>query len=149
MRIHMLLTIFILVCFTACKKEAAKSQKNVDLISKQNWTLTSLRWNTNNGPWVDGLSTVPACQKDNQTTFHSNYTYTLEEGPTKCNSSDPQIFDNGTWSFASNETKLVTSNNGYLYTSVDITLLDESNLQTIKRDTSGSEITVVETNYIH
>ena len=141
--------LFIFLCLTVCKKETATASKNVDLISKQGWTLSSLRFNTNNGPWTDGLASIPGCQKDNQTIFRSNYTYTLEEGPTKCNISDPQVFDTETWSFSSDETKLITSRPGNILTTVDISLLNESSLQTRKRDTFGSNITVVETSYVH
>ncbi len=141
---------FFSICMMSCKKSSTvEVSKNLELISRQSWKLTSLRISTNNGPWVDGLATLSPCQLDNLTIFHSDYTYTLDEGQTKCNNTDPQVIQNGSWSFSAGETKLTTTYNGIVYTTTDISLLDEQDFKTIKRDTTGTDITVVETHYIH
>lgn len=69
--------------------------------------LTSASWKfkmaTVGGSDVSGF--LQACQKDNILTFQSNGNGTLDEGPSKCNASDPQN-NPFTWSFVSNETVL-------------------------------------------
>jgi hypothetical protein len=62
----------------------------------------------NTGSWTSaGWQSTAACEKDDQTVFKTNNTYEVNEGPTKCSPSDPQVYDNGTWAFRDNETKLV------------------------------------------
>ena len=43
------------------------------------------------------------CQKDDLETFYSDYSYLYDEGPTKCNWSDPQIPLKGSWSVSGNK----------------------------------------------
>ena len=50
---------------------------------------------------------IPTCEKDNRFTFSADGNYTEDEGPTKCNVTDPQIVDASTWTFTSNETQLI------------------------------------------
>lgn len=72
---------------------------------------------------IDVLSTLQPCELDDIYRFNSNKTYTVEEGATKCNSSDPQIKESGSWRFNAAETKL------YLGTdSVDIIDLTSTSL---------------------
>ncbi len=49
------------------------------------------------------------CSNDNTETLNTNGTYTDDEGPTKCNLSDPQT-TTGTWKFNSTETILTLDN---------------------------------------
>jgi len=46
------------------------------------------------------------CQKDNLMIFHADSTVDLDEGPTKCDSADPQVQDGGEWYFVNDETQL-------------------------------------------
>jgi hypothetical protein len=144
-------SLFILLIFpiTSCKKESSGNQTNANLLCKQNWKLQSLRFNTNNGAWTDGLATVPDCRKDDITFFYLDNKYHLEEGETKCNVANPQIIEEGTWSISSDGKQLITVRSGLMHSIVNISLLDESNLHTTKRDTSGSNISILEAKYVH
>jgi hypothetical protein len=57
---------------------------------------------------TDISALLDACDKDNTVTFVSNGTGTADEGPTKCNSADPQTVS-FTWTFGNNETTLQAS----------------------------------------
>jgi hypothetical protein len=46
------------------------------------------------------------CELDDIYRFNSNKTFTVEEGATKCNTTDPQIKESGPWRFNAAETKL-------------------------------------------
>jgi hypothetical protein len=51
------------------------------------------------------------CYKDNQLWFLKDSTVVNDEGPTKCNGTDPQQTPGGTWMFVENETKLEVKGN--------------------------------------
>jgi hypothetical protein len=72
-----------------------------ELLTDKNWVLAAL---TVNGE--DKLSTVRDCKVDDIHIFKTDITYTLDEGPTKCNATDPQIAATSLWEFLDNETKI-------------------------------------------
>lgn len=90
---------------TACtKKNETDTSK-----TKSEWIVAA--------PWkyskatvlgIDASSYFAACQKDNVATLRADNTGTLDEGATKCNSSDPQSVS-FTWAFTNNETTLQVS----------------------------------------
>lgn len=143
-----LLVLILLISQLGCKKESNNSRPNTQLLTEQAWILVSFRYNFNNGPWTDGFVTIPNCQKDNKLSFQSTLNYILDEGTTKCNSSDPQIFQQGTWYFTTNETKLASVYNGST-SIVDIVLLDNVSLKTSRKDTLGINTGITEVNYTH
>jgi hypothetical protein len=55
---------------------------------------------------LDVLSQMQPCELDDIYRFTTNKTFTVEEGATKCNASDPQIKESGPWRFNTAETKL-------------------------------------------
>ena len=132
----------------SCKKEKEDVNQTVYLLTKQSWTLVSIRQNINNSGWVDIYSGFSPCVKDNKFFFNTDYTYYWDEGFTKCSPTDPQTFSNGTWSLSSDGLKLFTKF-GLTTTNVDITLLDNSNLVTMKNSISGLDTISIETKYIH
>ena len=58
---------------------------------------------------------MSACERDNFVKFNADRTYVGDEGPTLCNTSDPQT-QTGTWKFENNDTKLTISDPGALGT---------------------------------
>ena len=146
--LHFLTLLLIISEYSACKKGATSTKTKTQLITEQSWTLVSYRYNFNSGAWTDGYATIPNCQKDNKLSFLSNFEYKLDEGATKCNSSDPQIFQQGSWSLLSNETKLSSSYNGTTRV-VDIVELDNTSLKTSRKDTVGTNTSITEANYTH
>ena len=149
---YSVLTIFsflnLLCILNSCKKSKEDLNQTVYLLTKQSWTLVSIRQNINNSGWTDIYSGFSMCKKDNKFFFNSDYTYFWDEGLTKCNPTDPQTFSNGTWSLSSDGLKLFTIF-GPTTTDVDITLLDNSNLITFKKYISGLDTVSIETKYIH
>jgi hypothetical protein len=55
---------------------------------------------------LDVMSQMKPCELDDIYRFSSNKTFTVEEGATKCNTTDPQIKESGPWRFNAAETKL-------------------------------------------
>lgn len=95
-----------LVLFSSCGKDdppPPATKTKTELITSATWKFSDAK--------VGGTSVAPflqACQKDNTMTFAAAGTGTGDEGPTKCNSADPQS-NPFTWNFQSNETILFVS----------------------------------------
>lgn len=102
----MLLATVLFTCtvLISCDKNDSPPKSNTDYIIQGSWKFDKA---TSNGSDVSGL--LQACYKDNVLTFVANGNGTLDEGPSKCNSGDPQTA-NFTWNFTNNGTTLnVTS----------------------------------------
>ena len=75
------------------------------LLTKADWIQTGSDTKlTTETVWTDNFARNSACSKDDRIVFRANGTFEINEGPTKCSPSDPQIQETGTWSFAQNET---------------------------------------------
>lgn len=67
---------------------------------------------------------LPACNLDDFIDLNENNSYTAEEGASKCDPNDPQVYETGDWSFNSDETFIVFSPDGqasYEYSIVSLT----------------------------
>lgn len=98
---------------------------NTQLLTQGSWKFSSA---TANGSDASGF--LQACQKDNIYTFVAAGTGTIDEGPSKCNSGDPQTVAFN-WNFASNETILHISTLLFSGTSNDLTIETLSETQLI------------------
>ena len=105
----------------SCKKEDTKSK--TDLITQKTWMIQKVESKDGNNPWEDDYPNWDACSKDDRYIFRANNTYEFNEGLTKCDPADPQIFDSGSWTFTDNETKLIIGSD--VFTIVSLT---ETNL---------------------
>ena len=145
-----LIIIFVtlLEILNSCKKSSTQTQKNVALLTNQSWAILSIQERVNHGSWIDIYTGFQICTTDNKLLFKIDNSYNWDEGPTKCNPSDPQTYAYGTWSLSSDGSKLFT-NNGTTTTDVDIALLDNSNLITVKNLISGTDTINIETKYVH
>ncbi|MFC0775913.1 lipocalin family protein [Terrimonas alba] len=91
---------------TSCSKDDDPSpagKTRTELLAKSSWKFSDAK--------VGGTSVsafLQACQKDNIATFATAGTGTADEGPTKCDASDPQTTP-FTWNFQTNETILFIS----------------------------------------
>jgi Lipocalin-like domain len=95
---------FIGVFIIACKKNSDYNNNTpktkTELISASVWKFDNAKVSG-----VDISGFLDDCDKDNTVTFVSNGSGTADEGPTKCNSADPQTVS-FTWTFENNETTL-------------------------------------------
>ena len=99
MNLHSTLFITLGVLSFSCKKsDPAPTVSNMDLISKT-WKLTATTINS-----IDAYSLLADCEKDNLFVFTKDGNFTEDEGPTKCNASDPQTIETAKWSFPSGST---------------------------------------------
>lgn len=106
-------TIFIgllaVIILTSCEKEDKTTSTNpVDTNNTTNssllagdsskfWKLKKLYLNGENiFSWLD------SCYTDDLMKLYADKSYEMDEGKTKCNPSDEQIFDKGTWSLSEN-----------------------------------------------
>lgn len=125
------LFIFIIFFLHACKKDDANTDVNTspqpsktELITDKPWKYIS--W-TANPPVPDTagmlvsdiLNYKPPCERDDILIFATNGIITFDQGPAKCDASDPQT-DISTWDFASNETK-ITLHGSMQYNLVELT----------------------------
>lgn len=132
MQIRMLsLALLSLLIFTGCQKDDPPPPTKTELISR-NWKVTAM---TAVFPapigTVDVLGQIDACEKDNIIKIQSAGTYTVDEGATKCDPTDPQIVETGNWVFANNETKLTIIGETWDIVSLSATTL------VLKQDTAA------------
>src|SRR2546423_4943401 len=86
------------VFFIDCKKKKEHIKTKTELLTQTSWKFDKA---TASG--VDISTQIPACMKDNVTTFVSNGTGTINESTNVCS---PTTAGNFTWSFQNNETTL-------------------------------------------
>ena len=99
-----LLFAFVLIT-SGCSKSAE------DKLTGHAWVITSLK-GAQGGFTVDIFALTEACTKDDETTFNENGTVTVDEGASKCNSTDPQTYDGGTWVLSEDEKTLSMTSDG-------------------------------------
>jgi hypothetical protein len=98
------LTLLVFLFVTSCSKSNSSTAKTkTELLTQSSWKFSNAKVSG-----ADVSAFLQACQKDNILVFATAGTGTLDEGATKCNSSDPQS-NPFTWNFASNETVLHVS----------------------------------------
>lgn len=120
--------------FTGCSKGGDSSTttatSKTTLLTSSDWSIAGAQHkDVSASVWTDDYATMQPCQKDNRIVFRANGTYETNEGATKCNASDPQIVQTGTWSFTTNETMLVTqATNGTQIWNATIETLTTSSL---------------------
>jgi hypothetical protein len=112
------------ILFTQCKKDTNQPlpprppsppppsvKSKIELVTTGKWIMSAftivpgIDWNDDGIIETDIYSVMDSCMKDDFTIFKSNGIATGDEGPTKCDSSDTQTYDQP-WSFTSNETKM-------------------------------------------
>ncbi len=106
----------LIISFTFLASGCQKDNEEVtrkDMLCGKNWVLISETINPAldvDGTLITDLySQYATCDKDDIGKFNTNGTYTLEEGKTKCEGTDPQVYETGTWSFNSDETIIIVT----------------------------------------
>ena len=115
--------------FSSCDKDDNdndnKPKTKTELLTAGSWKRTALvsnpayDWNADGTSSTDVLSIMFPCEKDNFDIYKTNGIMETDEGPTKCNPSDPQTWTT-TWQLIDNETKILYDNS-YTYNLVEVT----------------------------
>jgi len=109
-----------LVMFAACSKENDPAPLTPEqlIVTPKGWVITAITVNPavripDLLPITDVFASQEPCEKDNITLFTADSKYKVDEGASKCDPSDTQILDQGTWSFNPAKTIItLDSNNG-------------------------------------
>jgi len=133
--------VFLLACQKDDNSTSPTPKTNTQLISQTTWKFSLA---TVSG--VNVNSSLQPCQKDNIMTFIAAGTGTIDEGPTKCNSGDPQT-NPFTWNFASSETMVHISTVLFTGGSSDFTLVTLSETQLVVSQVISGQTVVV--TFIH
>ncbi len=99
---------------TSCEKDKDKPD-NSEVLTGGPWKLTAFT----SDPAFDWFGTpvtnlyaqFPACIKDDLTVFKTSGTVNFDEGPSKCETTDPQT-TSGTWAFSTDEKVLSVTTDG-------------------------------------
>ncbi len=147
-KINLLLIVSLFIATLSCKKDEEPTKK--ELLCGKNWILTaetvSPAINFNGILITDLYSQLDDCTKDDISIFNTNGTYTFEEGATKCDVNDPQVWDSGTWVFNSDETILVLTSPGNGTVNAEIIELTSSKIVVSQESTiEGIKYTITDT----
>jgi hypothetical protein len=106
------LSAFLFITVVSCKKgnhtQTTPPQKSkTSLLSQASWKLIKAEEKSSSATiWNDVTTVITPCKRDDIYFFRADGTWDLNEGPTKCSPSDPQVFLTGTWTFFNNETQI-------------------------------------------
>lgn len=97
-------TVFLL---NSCSKDddsnSSTPQTRMQLLTSHGWKINTF--------YIDSVDVTnflfTPCELDNIYTYSTNYNYTIDEGPTKCDPNSSQIVETGTWAFGNNENMLI------------------------------------------
>lgn len=119
--IPVLIAIFLI---SSCERNNNDTPQDCQTTILGNWKITGLSYSPafdydNNGVLVtDAFPLLPACEKDDITTFNQGGTYISDKGSIKCNPSEPQTLT-GTWSITDNCQTLTDNGNRFKLISLD------------------------------
>ena len=123
----LLLVIFSPFIFLSCDKDDDDEtpKTKTELLTAGPWKRTALTsnpaydWNADGNAATDVLSIMLPCERDNFDTYKTNGIMETNEGPTKCDPSDPQTWPT-TWALVDNE-RQIRYDDTYNYTIVELT----------------------------
>jgi len=102
---YLILFISLFLNINCGKKEDAMPVSNQQLLTTSGgWKLTAETLSPPFQGITDYYAELDPCEADNILKFLSNGTFSIDEGATKCDASDPQLYITGTWSWNSNNT---------------------------------------------
>ncbi|MEA3444121.1 MAG: lipocalin family protein [Bacteroidota bacterium] len=114
-----------LFVFSSCNKDDDEPNKK-EMLTANSWKVTAFTLDSLGFPILDIYQLMDDCNKDDLTIFNEDGTYESNEGPTKCNDADPQVIEEGTWTFNSDETQIITTSD--TTQTMDIVTLNSSKL---------------------
>jgi hypothetical protein len=101
---------YTLLASVSCEKKEVTPSKT-EILTKSKWAWTAGTVSPAFDFFGDGKpisgeyhSKMPVCFQDDIRTFDAAGTYTVDEGATKCDPADPQIYNLATWKWEASET---------------------------------------------
>lgn len=137
------------IIISSCKKDEGndnqqKTKTKTELLTQGTWILKAETVDpalSINGTQVTNLyAQLDDCDKDDITDLKSDKTYTIEEGATKCNQTDPQVIEDGHWNFNSDETLVILTPTGQTSAEYKIQELNETTLIVVGEETDNNGI---------
>lgn len=115
--ITVLLAIFgfaFLSTLESCSKDEdpAVDPTKTELVSSSGWILNAATVDYGTGTPFDLYALMDACNKDDILFLKSDKSVVTDAGAIKCDPSEPQTEDSGTWAFGNNETTLILTDSG-------------------------------------
>jgi len=120
--LYLLVVLFGVYIF-GCKKDETTSAKE-NLIGK--WMVTAMTISPAYYGITDMFSTNDACSKDDLTIFNADGTVQTDEGLIKCNASDPQTTNDGTWALSADGKTLTMTESASSISVITIVTLSSS-----------------------
>src|SRR4051812_30503431 len=78
-----------LIAIPGCKKQSPAADNKLTILTTGTWRLSYYMVYTVTGSY-NAYTTYPDCRKDDLIRFNKDGNEEINEGPTKCNSTDPQ-----------------------------------------------------------
>lgn len=130
--------------FVSCQKPKDSTDilaEKTNFLTAGVWHFTGYRYNNGIGSIVTTYTDLPACRQDDLRSFTKNGTGDMNEGPTKCNSTDPQSIA-VQWYFVNAQTNWINING----TEYIVNMLDNTTFDINKRRTDPYD---PEINYLY
>lgn len=147
-KLTLILMVAALAFATSCKKDEdsnspapTSSKSKTEKLTARAWKVTARTISPAinvNGTMVTDLHALDdECDKDDLYKFKIDKTFTLEEGATKCDPADPQIYGTGTWAFNADETQLILTYAGIGTSTSNILEVTETTAKLSQVETSN------------
>ena len=125
------LSAFLVLLAFGCKKD---DPTLIEVLQSGKWKIAGVKFNG-----TDAISSIEACELDNFTRYNTDNTYVVDEGATKCDSTDPQINEEGTYSISTDEKTLTLKNKGTISFAIDLTVVSFSETSLVLVLEDGSD----------
>lgn len=127
MKKSLFLVSFVFISFAACNKRDAPVINPVSkagMLTSGTWKITAMVSDDDgNGSYeTDYYSGLPSCIKDNFVTFKAGGVLETDEGPQKCDPTDPQIIT-AAWQLGQNEANLIIDSEEFVIDALTTTTL--------------------------
>jgi hypothetical protein len=136
---YLLLPLLSLIVFSCGKDDQPKQPTKTEIIAQATWKYDNGGIDNDKNGTVDIPATgalLLACQADNTLLLNTNGTGVIDEGTTKCNTTDPQSMPI-TWNFTNNETALRLSGGSVLGIGGEFKVLELSTTKlSLSKDTT-------------
>jgi hypothetical protein len=149
-------TLLLFFSFTqiSCDKTSTDPSGRLRILESGKWQFTASFSTVKVGDSteiVDMLAALPDCTKDNYFIFQSDGTLIIDEGSTKCNDSNPQTINSGTWELMNGAAQLKFTDEifGFGTVTANLNQIDNSILQISYATTYNGDSAVTTTAYSH